>query len=49
MEVSHEPWNKGRAQGQKEPLTPEQVGADVPLEFHPGGAGVLAVDTVAAG
>ncbi len=27
MEVSHEPWNKGRAQGQKEPLTPEQVGA----------------------
>lgn len=27
MEVSHEPWNKGRAQGQKAPLTPEQVGA----------------------
>jgi hypothetical protein len=27
MEVSQEPWSKGRAQGQKEPLTPEQVGA----------------------
>ena len=27
MEVSHDPWNKGRAQGQKAPLTPEQVAA----------------------
>ena len=27
MEVSHTAWNKGRAQGQKEPLAPEQVGA----------------------
>lgn len=27
MEVSHEPWNKSSAQGQKAPLTPEQVGA----------------------
>jgi integrase len=27
MEVSQSAWNKGRAQGQKEPLTPAQVGA----------------------
>lgn len=26
MEVSQAAWNKGRAQGQKRPLTPEQVG-----------------------
>lgn len=27
MEVSQTAWNKGRAQGQKDPLTPEQVSA----------------------